>query len=85
MLEILILIQFGKRLAALAEEKGRSKGWAALGVGFWIGGEIMGAMVGAILMDGGIGMYILALGVAAVGAFVAYLIVKALPPLELAT
>lgn len=42
MIEILILVQFVRSLSRIAESKGRSKGWAGLGVLGWIGGEITG-------------------------------------------
>jgi hypothetical protein len=80
MLEILGIIAFARLLSRTAVQKGRSKGWAALGVGFWIGGELMGFVVGGILALDGITLYGLALLMAAAGVLVAYLVVKALPP-----
>jgi hypothetical protein len=80
MLEIILIIWIGRRVAEAAQEKGRSKNWAALGAGFWILGELMGFMVGGAL-GLGMGSYLLAIGMAAVGAFVAHTVVKALPPL----
>ena len=79
MLEIIILIQFVRSLSRIAKEKGRSSGWAALGVVCWIGGELMGGLIGGLL-DLGMGAYVLALVFAVVGAVVAYIVVKALPP-----
>jgi hypothetical protein len=80
MLELLFLSRFGRALANIAKGKGRSRGWAALGVGFWFLGEIMGFLVGSLL-NLGIGSYLLGLGVAGAGAFVSYTIVKSLAPL----
>lgn len=80
MLEIFILIAFGRKLASLAKEKGRTGAWALLGVGMWIGGELFGAVVGA-LMGMEMGVYVLALFCAALGAAVAYGVVSSLPAL----
>ena len=79
MLELLFLVWFGKKLSGVAFEKGRSKWWAALGVSFWIGGELMGFLVGALLgLD--MGAYGLAILFAIAGAVVSWFVVKALPP-----
>ncbi len=78
MLELLFLIWFSKKLSALAAGKGRSKWWAALGACFWIGGELMGFIVGALLgLD--MGAYGIAILFAIVGAVIAYFVVNALP------
>ena len=80
MLEILLLIKFGKSLAKLAKSKGRSGGWAALGVAFWFGGEVMGFIVGtAFGLE--LGAYLFALAFAGAGIGVAYLVVKSLAPM----
>lgn len=79
MLEIILMVSFGKTLATLARGKGRSGGWAALGVVFWLGGEMMGFILGALLGFEGLAAYPFALGVAALGAFVAWMVVKNLP------
>ena len=81
MIEILILIAFSKTLARIAESKGRSKAWAGLGALGWIGGELVGGVIGAIASDGdGVGaIYAIALLGAAIGAGTAYFIVKSLP------
>jgi hypothetical protein len=83
MLEILFLFWFGKKLAAMAQEKGRSGAWAALGVALWIGGELFGFVLG-LLLELDMGIYLTALGCAIAGAVVAFGIVNALPPTELA-
>jgi hypothetical protein len=83
MLEIIFLIWFGRKLATMAKEKGRSGAWAMLGVGMWIGGEIFGFVLGMLLeMDAG--MYIAGLGCAVLGAVVSYGIVSSLSATEFA-
>jgi len=79
MLEILILVGLARSLSRMAEGKGRSKGWAALGVLGWIGGEVMGAIVGALTADGTGAIYGLALVGAVIGGTTAYFIVRSLP------
>lgn len=78
MLEIMFIIWISRKLAEVASGKGRSKGWGALGAGFWILGELMGFIIGAIL---GLGLagYLVAIVFAGLGAFVAHTIVKSLP------
>jgi hypothetical protein len=78
MLEILFLVWFVRRLAAIAKAKGRTGGWGGLGAAFWIGGEFAGFIAGS-LADAGAAAYLVALVCAGVGAAVAYLIVKSLP------
>jgi outer membrane lipoprotein SlyB len=78
MLEILFLVWFGKKLADVCRQRGRSQGWVALGVCFWLGGEFMGAIVGTLL-GLGMGAYLVAVVVAIVGAFVSWTIVTSLP------
>ncbi|WP_224249323.1 hypothetical protein [Hyalangium gracile] len=78
MLEIIVIVWLTRKLSETAKEKGRSKGWGALGAGFWIIGEIMGFVIGGLLgLD--LGSYLVAIGMAVLGAFVASTIVKALP------
>jgi hypothetical protein len=78
MLEVIFLIWFGRKLANVAASRGRSRGWAGLGVGFWIGGELMGIIHGSLLgLE--LGVYGMALGLAAVGAVTSYMIVSSLP------
>ena len=80
MLEIFLIIWISRKVAGVAQSKGRSKGWGALGAGFWILGEIMGFVIGTLL-DLGMGGYLVAILFASAGSFVAHSIVKALPPL----
>jgi hypothetical protein len=77
MLEIFLI---SRKVGGVAQSKGRSKGWGALGAGFWVLGEIMGFVIGALL-DLGMGGYLVAIAFASLGSFVAHSIVKALPPL----
>jgi hypothetical protein len=77
MLEILFLVRFCRHLSKLARAKGRSGGWGGLGAGLWLGGEIMGFIVGTAA-DAGAGAYIVALLFAAMGATAAYFVVKSL-------
>jgi hypothetical protein len=77
MLEILFLVRFCRHLSKLARAKGRSGGWGGLGAAFWLGGEIMGFIVGTAA-DAGAGAYLVALLFAAVGATAAYFVVKSL-------
>ena len=79
MLEIFFLRWFYRHLADLAEQKERSRAWGALGVAMWIGGEILGFLIG--LAGGGteVSGYGFALGFAAISAGLAYVVVRALP------
>ena len=82
MLEILFLVWFVRKLAAMARGKGRSGGWGWLGVLFWVGGEFFGFVAGTAA-DAGMGAYLLALACAAIGASIAYAIVRSLGPSEM--
>jgi len=75
MLEIFLLIWAGRKLARIASERGRSGGWAGLGIGLWIAGELIGFVIGAMLgLD--LGAYFIAILMAAVGLGIAFLIVS---------
>lgn len=78
MLEILFLIWFCKKLASMAQAKGRSSGWGALGALLWVGGEIGGAVIGVRNGSMGFGLYGYALLGAGVGAGLATVIVTSL-------
>ncbi len=78
MLEIIFLIWFGKKLAAICRQKGRSEGWVAMGVLFWLGGEFIGIVVGSLL-GMGTGSYLVALLLAAIGAGVSWAVINNLP------
>jgi len=83
MIEILFLGWFVRKLSAMAKAKGRSGGWGGLGALFWIGGEVLGLLIGSAAGGGG-GAYAMALLCAAVGAGVAYAIVNSLSAAEYA-
>jgi hypothetical protein len=88
-LEILILVALCRNIGKIAATRGRRK-WPfqLLVVGLWFSGEIAGGMVGNIislirapdLEPSMIIVYPVAVAGAAAGAFVAFLIAKALPP-----
>ncbi|MGE0397376.1 MAG: hypothetical protein AB7T06_11690 [Kofleriaceae bacterium] len=81
MIEIIILVQFCKKLAAIAREKNRSGSWGAVGAVGWIGGEIGGAILGAMGGAESMNLYGYAILGAILGAVIAYLIVKSLKEL----
>ena len=79
MLEIFFLFSLWKNLSPVAAAKGRSKAWALIPIGFWIVGEVAGIIIGSLLgLE--LGAYAIALALAALGATVGWLVVKALPP-----
>ena len=78
MIEIFVLIRFCRRLAAIAREKGRTGAWGALGANQRIGGENGGAMHGISSGAHDLSPYGYALVGAALGACLAYAIVRAL-------
>lgn len=70
MLEILAIYYLAKRNAEVVADKGRKKGmFIALTIILWVGMEIFGAILGAIL-DISAGAYILTLGAALLGGFI---------------
>ena len=79
MLELFFLRWFATRLSEIADGKGRTKAWAALGVVLWFVAEIGGAVV--VFASGGeeLAAYGLGFGLAVLSAFVSYAIVSALP------
>ncbi|MCA9682226.1 MAG: hypothetical protein KC457_08525 [Myxococcales bacterium] len=79
MLEIVIVIVLGRKLAEMAQERGHGRGWAAL-VLLWFVGEFLGAFVGALAVGDGIALYACALLGAALGGAASYLIVSNLSP-----
>lgn len=85
MLEILALLVLTKRIGKIVEEKGHKSGWyKALAVGLWFGGEIVGLILGILIVGGDSSArwlpYLIALIGAAVGAGIAYAIANNLPP-----
>ncbi|MCI0490375.1 MAG: hypothetical protein L0229_27595 [Blastocatellia bacterium] len=87
MLEILLLIFLTRKIGEICQEKGhKAGGYKALTVVLWFGGEIVGAIVGALATsgEGGVMIYILALIGAAVGAGISFAIVNNLSPVSTA-
>jgi hypothetical protein len=91
MLEIVILIVLGRRIAEIARGKGRSGGpYVILLLAMWFGGEFSGILVGVViaaLMSGAeeanfLAVWALGLVGAIVGAVGAFQIVKRLPERE---
>ena len=85
MLEIIVLIFLTRQVGEIVEEKGRRSGWyKALTVVLWIGGEVIGAIVGLVVAEvtgsGQFLMYLCALVGAALGAVLAFVIAKSLSP-----
>ncbi|HLL71110.1 MAG TPA: hypothetical protein VK363_06730 [Pyrinomonadaceae bacterium] len=86
MLEIIALIMLTRRIGDIVKQKNRKSGWYKfMTVLLWFGCEVIGAVIGGIIV-GITGspdavIYLIALAGAAVGAGIAYLIAKALPPL----
>jgi hypothetical protein len=86
MLEIIALFTLTRRIGEIIKQKNRKSGWYKfMTVLLWFGCEIIGGIIGGIIVgltdspDGVI--YLIALAGAAVGAGIAYTIAKALPPL----
>lgn len=87
MLEIIALWTLTKRIGRIIEEKGRKSGWyKAFTVLLWIGGEIIGAIIGAVITGADESaqclVYLFALVGAAGGAGIAYLIATNLSPVH---
>ena len=85
MLEIILLIFLTRKVGEIVEEKGRRSGWyKVLTVVLWIGGEVIGAIIGLVVAEAtGSGqpvMYLCALVGAAIGAALAFIIAKSLSP-----
>jgi len=83
MLEILALIGLTKTIGKIVEGKGyKSGGYKLLTVLMWFGGEILGAIIGAMVAEGGESAqcltYLFALAGAGLGAFGAYSIANSL-------
>ncbi len=89
MIEILILINLSKSIAAKAREKGRSgTPFVFLLLALWIGGEVFAAIVAGVLSMVVMGddepnlllVYPAAIAGAVIGAVIAFQIVKAIAP-----
>jgi hypothetical protein len=90
MCEIILIILLAKKIASIASEKGRSGvGFGFMFVGLWIGGEVMGFIVGTLLFGAAGGgrdsvflVYGCALAGAAAGAVLSFIIVSSLSPVD---
>ncbi len=80
LLELFFIWTLSKSLAEKARLKGRSKGWGALGPAMWITGEMIGFLVGSVLLGDGVAPYLCGIGMAILGAVIANLVVGALAP-----
>src|SRR5215208_4012508 len=83
MLEIILLIFLTRKVGEIVRSKGRKPGWfQLLTVVLWIGGELTGAVIGAVigeLRDTGIGLaYLFALLGAGAGAGLSIVIARSL-------
>ncbi|MCA9518988.1 MAG: hypothetical protein KC635_28835 [Myxococcales bacterium] len=78
MIEIVILIVLYKRLAEVAERKGRARSWGWLPVGLWIFGELLGVGLATAMRGGNGTMYLMGLGFAGVGAAIGGYVVSRL-------
>jgi hypothetical protein len=77
MLEIFLLIYLSRQIGNIAREKGHSVGlYKFLTVVFWIFFEVLGAIVGILILGEGLGMYLFALIGAVLGYGLLYLIVN---------
>jgi hypothetical protein len=91
MCEIILIILLAKKIASIASEKGRSGvGYGFMFAGLWIGGEILGLIVGTVLFGAAGGgrdsvflVYGCALAGAAAGAVLSFIIVSSLSPVDL--
>ena len=87
MLEIIALVMLTRRIGDIVKQKNRKSGWyKVMTVLLWFGCEVIGAVIGGIIVgltgSPDLFIYLIALAGAAVGAGIAYFIAKALPPLE---
>lgn len=81
MIEIFIIIMIYRKLASVAALKGRSSAFGWIGVLGWVSGEILGAIVAAMLGGRGLGgIYVGALAGALLGLGIAWTIVSRLAP-----
>lgn len=70
MLEIILLITFTRRIAAIAAQKGLKEGrWKLYVVLAWFGGEILGAFVGVMLLGNANYVYLLPAYALAIGSY----------------
>jgi hypothetical protein len=91
MLEIILLIVLSIQIAKITKAKGRNPaGWVVMLIGLWIGGEILGGLIGAfgsLIASGGeepnlVAALVGALIGAATGAIITFSVVNSLAPLR---
>jgi len=83
MLEIIAIFSLGKSIKVTVEEKGlKPLKYILLLIAMWIGFEILGGILGALLFGNGLGIYIFALLGAAFGGYLSYNIAKNANPSE---
>jgi membrane protein YqaA with SNARE-associated domain len=84
MLEIILIVIISKKIATMLAEKGRSAaGYIVLFIFLWIGGEIIGAIVGTVITGFNFLAYVFfALLGAAIGGTIGYLIANSVPALD---
>lgn len=77
MLEIFLLIYLSRQIGDIAREKGHSVGlYKFLTVIFWIFFEVLGGVVGILVLGEGLGMYLFAIIGAIIGYGILYMIVN---------
>ncbi len=82
MCEMILVVLLSMRIAKICRSKGRTPvGWVILFIGFWIAGELGGAVIGVLISQGELGgsAYVCALLGAALGAIIGFVIVSSLP------
>ena len=86
MLEVIAIITLGKSISKMTREKGlKPLKYVLLMIAMWIGFEIGGAMIGAILYGESPLVYLFALLGAAFGGFLSYQIAKSVRPVSTLT
>jgi hypothetical protein len=91
MLEIILLVVLSIQISKMTKAKGRNPvGWILMLIGLWVGGEILGALVGvfgSLMLSGGdepnlaVALVGAVIG-AATGAIITFSVVKSLAPLR---
>ena len=91
MLEIIMLVVLSIQIANITKRKGRRPaGWILMLIGLWIGGEVLGAMIGvfgSMIASGGdepnmLAAIVGALLGAATGAIITFSVVNSLAPVR---
>jgi len=81
MLEIIAIIFLGKKISEIVKAKGHNPtGYVILMVVLWIGLELTGAVIGALLIGDGPALYIFAIIGGIMGAAIAYAIADNVKP-----